>query len=821
MTGRLPDAVDEDGRPAPTGGEVLGPLPAWAVAAVFGILVGEAVALRVDQVIVLGTVAGAVGVVAAVLAVVLHRREAPALLGGVLGTVVVVAVGIAGVALRVDSTDRGLLPVLAQQGGTVDLRATVVHEPRPTAAGWHVLVVVGEVAGVPTRERAALTLDADPPPLGSRWLVRASARPLPDGGYGRWLARQHATVALDVGSWRPAAPAGVLSRSSEHVRARVRDAADRYLADGQAGLLAGFVTGDTRRLPEDDAVAMRATGLTHLVAVSGSNVAIVVGGVLGACVVLRFGARGRRRAVAATVVWFAFVTRFEPSVLRAGTMALLVLLASARGVPRDARHALAGAVLVLVLVDPLLAGSLGLLLSATATAGVLAVAPRVRERLDWLPRRVADLASITIGAQVAVVPILLATFGEVSLASVPANLIAVPAAAVSAVIGFVGCVAALLHLEVGAWLFWLAGQPARVVLWSAHTFDGVGGTARLGAPTTVLALLSGCGWLLSRPRSRGARATAWASAVLVVLVAVPLATGRFVPVSELTVTAIDVGQGDAFLVESPGARVLVDAGSDDTAASWLAANGRSRLDLVVATHPHLDHLGGIPDVLQRGRVAALWYRPVPTELPEAAEVLHAARERGVPVRGPQAGEVAIVGDLVVEVLGPPPGRPYQWSGSELNDTSIVVRVTWQDRRVLFSGDAEHAAQADLLGAPEKLEAELFTVPHHGAATSDPDFLRAVGAQVGLIGVGEDNRYGHPAPEVIHQLDALGIEVFRTDRDGTTRVPVPAPRPSPVPAALATVPFGTGADSDGVAPSFGCELPGDRPAGARLAASIPR
>lgn len=809
------DHPDDQSAPPPPAGAVLGPLPLWAVGAVAGALGGEAAAVRVEHPALVAV--GAVSAALLLIGVGFLRRRIGRLAGGgrvpandvwaarwrgVAGCGLVVLVGVAGAAVRVDAAAGGLLPALAARGGAAELRAVVVHEPRPIADGWHVVVRITEVAGTATRERAALTVEAEPPPLGTRWRLVATARPLPEGGYGRWIARQHASVALDVVSIEAVGRPDALARASEHVRARVRQSSARHLPDDRAGLLVGFVTGDTRLLPEDDVAAMRATGLTHLTAVSGSNVAIVVGGVLGLCVLAQLGARGRRRLVAATVVWFAFVTRFEPSVLRAGTMALLVLLASARGVPRDARHALAGAVVVLVLVDPLLAGSLGLLLSATATAGVLAAAPRVRLRLERLPARIADLASITIGAQIAVVPVLLATFGEVSLASVPANVVAVPAAAVSAVIAFTGSAVSLISAELGAALFALAGQPARVVLWSAHTFRDVGGAARLGAPASVLALLAGCVWLLSRPRTEASRRLAAATAVLVVVASIPVAWGRVVPVRELTVTAIDVGQADAFLLESPGARILVDAGEDETAARWLVANGRSRIDLVVVTHPHLDHIGGVPEVLRRGHVGMVWYRPMPAELPEIAEMFAVADDRGVPILAPVAGEVAVVGDVVLEVLSPAPGRPYRWSGSELNDSSIVVRASWQGRRVLFTGDIEHAAQRDLLEHPERLRAELFTVPHHGAATSEAAFLEAVGAQVGLIGVGRENRHGHPTPEIIALLDELGVVVHRTDRDGTVRVAVPPPRPArpePVsaPAALAPVP----SPAPGIAPGY--------------------
>jgi competence protein ComEC len=777
----------------PPPGAVLGPAPVWALAAVAGGLLGEwlgapfghAVGARVGR----AGLVGAVGLATVMVTVVgrwarrsvrsgavraAGRRPARSPWPGLIAVLAVVAITAVGSALRIASTDLGLLPRLSGQGGEAEVVGTVVHEPRPIATGWHVVLRVDEVAGLATRERAALTLEDDPPPLGSRWRTRASARPLPEGGYGTWLARQHVSVLLDAAGWDAVGDPGPLARASEHVRARVREAATRHLDERAGGLLVGFVTGDTRLLPAEDQAAMQATGLTHLTAVSGSNVAIVLGGVLGVLGLLRVGARGRWLAVALVVPWFAFVTRFEPSVQRAGTMALVLLAASVRGVPRDARHSLAVAVLLLVLVDPRLAGSLGLVLSATATAGVLVAAPRVRAHLpSRLPSRVADLAAITVGAQVAVVPVLLATFGEVTFASIPANLVAVPAAAVAAAIAFVGGTLSLLVPSLGAIVMVLAGPPARVVLAVAHGFAGIGGRADLARPVTLAALAAGCVWLLLAPRTPAARVALVTCVALVAAAGVPQVRGRLPP-SGFTVTAIDVGQGDAFLVESPAARVLVDAGEDAAAARWLREHGRTALDLLVVTHGHRDHVGGAPEVLRRLDVDAVWYRPLPTELPEAAEVLTEAAARGVPVRDVAAGDRVVIGDLAIEVLGPPPGRPYRYARSEPNESSTVLRVSHDGRRALFAGDAEREAQAALLADGVDLSVDLLAVPHHGGATSDPAFLLATGAQVALIGVGEDNRHGHPHPDVLAVLEDLGAEVRRTDLDGTVMATVPAP-----------------------------------------------
>jgi competence protein ComEC len=655
------------------------------------------------------------------------------------------------------------------------MHATVVREPRPIATGWQVIVRVDELDGMPVGQRAALTLDGQPPGLGTRWQMVASARPVPHGGYGQWLRTQRVVAILTPSTFTSEAAAGALSASTEVVRERVRRAATAGAGERVGGLLVGFVIGDTRLLPPDDIDAMRATSLTHLTAVSGSNVAIVAGGVLAAAILARCGLRMRWMLVGAVIVWFAYVTRLEPSVVRASTMALVLLLARWRGMAGDARHALAVAVLLLLLADPRLAGSLGLTLSASATAGVLVLAPKVLRRLERWPRRLGEVAAVTIGAQIAVLPVVMLSFGELGIASVPANVIAVPAAMVAATLGFVGSVVALASVEVGAVVFWVAAWPARVVLAAAGGLAGVGGLARWERPATIIALVAASGWLLTPPGS-SRRSRRWlALAVAAVAVAMVPVVGGMLPVRDVTVTAIDVGQGDAFLVESPGARVLVDAGPDDTAARWLAAHGRRRIDLVVVTHPHLDHVGGVADVLSTVRVGELWYRPQEVALTAVDDLFTAAARRRVPVVAPQRGAVVPVGDLIVEVLHPPEGRPFRFENSELNDTSTVVRITATDgRRMLLTGDVERAGQRTMLAAGIEVAAELITVPHHGANTSEREFLAATGACVGLVSAGADNPHGHPHPEVLAMLEELAVQVYRTDLDGTRRVVVPPP-----------------------------------------------
>jgi competence protein ComEC len=244
-----------------------------------------------------------------------------------------------------------------------------------------------------------------------------------------------------------------------------------------------------------------------------------------------------------------------------------------------------------------------------------------------------------------------------------------------------------------------------------------------------------------------------------------------------TLTALDVGQGDALLLRAPGATVLVDAGDPDAdVVRLLRQEGVERLDLLVVTHAHLDHVGGAPSVLEALPVGVVWMHAVPGSIDvvaQHAETFRQAEQRGIPIRGPPAGAVVAIGELRLEVLGPPPGRPYGWTRGELNNSSIVLRASVAGAgSVLLAGDVEREAQGDLLAShPERLRADVLVVPHHGSRTSDPTFLTATGAHTAVVSVGRANRHGHPHPEILDALGSAGMRILRTDREGTVRIAV--------------------------------------------------
>ena len=701
----------------------------------------------------------AAGGVAVLGAVVLLGRglSRPLRLLAVAGALALLGSGLAGVQAAL--LERGPLMELARAGGQAEVVATVAGEPEG-AEGGSVTVRVTRVDSRRTRTRGLLRLDGQPaPPIGTPLRARVTARPLQEEGYEAWLRQRHIALALDpVGPLEVTGRPGALWTSTTRVRARLRRAAVAVLPPSQAALLVGLVIGDESLQSDRQREQLRAGGLSHLTAVSGSNVALVAGGALAAAGSVGLGFRRRWLLVGAAVAWFVVLVRFEPSVLRAATMTGLVVAARISGRGLETRYVLPAAVLLLLLVDPLLAGQLGFALSVAATAGVLLVAPWMEHRLRGPPgpRR---LLAASVGAQLGVAPVLFVAGEGPAWSWLSANVLAVPAAAVASLVGVAAALLAQLSVAV-------AGLVAALA-WPALAL--IGFAARLGAPpagSAALLVLLGVGVVVWPWRGRPLVLVA-GLAGLAVLHWLP---GGAAPPAGLRLVALDVGQGDALLVEvpadggHPGATMLVDAGpqSGDVVAH-LRQRGVAGLDALALTHPHADHDEGLDEVLREVRVGTLLLTEAARADAGTRTLRREAAREGVDVVEADAGQRFALGAATVRVLGPARSE----ATDELNDTSLVLQVTSADGTLLLTGDIEEQAQRRLLGDPTLSSTNVLKVPHHGGDTNAASFFEAVDPEVAVISVGDDNEYGHPSPRV---LAALGdVPVWRTDRHGTVEV----------------------------------------------------
>jgi competence protein ComEC len=658
-----------------------------------------------------------------------------------------------------------------------------------------------------------LTVQSDPVPLAAagldgsaRVLIEAAAsavvtggRPLPvDGavvvladstGWRDVLPGQRARVAGDLA---PDLDGGVLSvtlfarsppqligvppwwqRAAGQVRAGLREAAT-VLPDEERGLLPGLVDGDTSRLDPVLAERFRLAGLSHLVAVSGTNCSIVIGAVL--LVLRRVRVRPWVCALAGvlTLAMFVVVARPSPSVLRAAVMGLIALLALASGRPRAGVPALAAAVLGLLGWQPLLARSPSFAMSVLASGALLLLAPgwAAALRRHRVPGGVAEAFAVAAAASVVTAPVVAAISGRFSLVAIVANVLAEPVVAPVTVLGFAAAALAPLCPVGAVPLVWLAGWPCRWLVRVADYFGGLtGAVVPWPGGTGGGVLLAATGLVVGAVASlAGARRVLGAAAVTAAVVLIPVraATSAWPPGAWLF-AACDVGQGDALLLHAgPGTAVAIDAGPDPVLIDrCLRDLGVTRIPVLVLTHYHLDHVGGIAGLMRGRPVGEVLSGPLADPI-SGVELVHRVTDpRGLTVHTPPVGTRFQVGAVHLEVLGP--RRWYRGTRSDPNNSSLVLRAEVGGVRVLLPGDAEIEAQQDLLAAGVDLRADVLKVPHHGSAYFDPDFLAAVHAQVGVVSVGLNNDYGHPSPLLLTEMDRLGVPLFRTDRDGDVAI----------------------------------------------------
>jgi len=734
---------------------------------------------------------------------------------------VAVALGAAAVAIRLafGPTPPPPQTILPESDGP--WRAVVESVAAPRRGEQPAMLRLDEPAGL----RVAATLPRFPAvEPGFRVVVSGSIRPPPDNDpFGDYLRR--IGVAGTLRSRRVEVEATSSPLDLERLRRGAAAALARSIPEPEAGLAAGILVGLRDRVDRDLAAAFTLVGASHVVAISGWNIAIVA-----ASVAALGGRLARRRrsvlTVAAIAIYVAFVGP-SPSVVRAAAMAGVVLLARESGRAGRAAAALAWAATAILLVDPALVRDAGFQLSTLATAGLLAWATPLAARLTRLtggrlPGWLVESLAVSLAAQAATLPVVLASFGRLAIVSPVVNLLVVPLVAPAMAAGAIALAAGLVVLApaVPPVVATLAGLPAWACL------AGIVAVVRFGAglpfaslelaapadtiaaiavglplallalrPAAVRATLTAVGRALgARPATRptgskaksagplrAGRLTRFAAVTLAASVVATALAFVHRPDGKTTIVVLDVGQGDAILVEgSRGGRLLVDGGPDPdrllvTLDERLPPWDR-RIDAIVLTHPHEDHVAGLALLLERYRVGRVFEPgmrgPGPGYAAWAAELASGGIESGRLA----AGDRLTVDDAQLEVLWPAPGavpaEPAD-TGTGINNVSIVLLGETGGRRFLLAGDVEEEIDPLILarGLPR---VDVLKVAHHGSRTASTEtFLDAVRPSVAVVSSGAGNPYGHPAPATIERLRELGTRVLRTDLDGTVEIAIDA------------------------------------------------
>ncbi|MHA6798821.1 DNA internalization-related competence protein ComEC/Rec2 [Bounagaea algeriensis] len=724
----------------------------------------------------------ATGCAAAALAVAWRGRGRPGARAVLAAALLVVAAGTS-ISVRAHAVEHH--PLQDSLGSAASLHVTLTDAPRALRGDSYGNHREGERALVPARLRAA-EVDGRLREMRGRVVLL-----VPTAEWEHLVAGQEAALRGDLlpprsgeltvaavstySAPRTTGDVPVVQRVAEHLRQGLRDTAAEVLGPAAAGLLPGLVIGDVGGLPAEVEQDFETAGLTHLVAVSGANVAIVCGAVLLLARLVGCGPVVCAGVAALALCGFVVLCGPEPSVLRAAAMGAITLLALALGRERSTLPVLAASVLGLVLLAPNLAGEVGFALSVAATAALVVLAPAWSARLHerGVPVGLAEMLTVPAAAQLATAPLIAAVSGGISLIGVLANLLAGPAVPPATVLGVLATITApgvqqvaelcvLLATPALGWIIGVAEHaadvPGALLPWPDGIFGGF-----LLAGTALLVLLA--------LRFRRFRRVVLVAAVLAACLVPVRSVVSPWPPGGWSAVVCDVGQGDATVLATgrPGEVVLVDTGPDAEAVTGcLRRLGVDRVALLVLSHLHADHVGGVDGVLAELPVGGVAVGPHREPAWAMREVAEHARRNGTPVLSAETGRSLRWPALTLDVLGPT-GSLTRASGEEAaNDASVVLRARTPAGSVLLTGDVEVRGQQQLLWSGTDLSADVLKVPHHGSRTSLPGFVAAVDPRVALISVGADNDYGHPHGRLLGMLASVP-EVLRTDEDGDIAV----------------------------------------------------
>lgn len=663
---------------------------------------------------------------------------------------------------RTQAIEAGALT--GREGSTVNLVGFVTAPPRKSTDGWRLLLetaagrVAAEASGIPpgvsTGDRVAVSGEVDEVP---EWLAD-------------YLEVQGISTVIGAESIErvPGNREG-LAGLIDGVRDRAEEALGFGIGRPEAALARGFVLGQDQMIGPTVIEDFRGSGLAHLLAVSGQNILLLAILATPLLAALGLPLKVRLTVLIALIALYVPVTGAGPSIQRAGIMGVAAIAATAAARPVMRSWILAFAAALTLGLNPRALFDPGWQLSFAAVAGIMVFARPIAGSLTTvLPGResrfmtaVADGVAVTAAASFATLPLIVLHFEAVPVATLGANLVAMPAVAPSMWLGM--SAAALGQIE-PALAFPLNQANAVLLAFIARVASEMGGegaaVAIPGSGPVVILLATAAIWVFVSVLIRFPRTLAVFLVAATVIPALILVQGGRrdlapPPPGGMRIEMLDVGQGDAFLVRSSSGRsVLVDAGPPGGGVGdAIESAGIERLDAVILTHLDLDHIGGLADVLGRFEVNAVLFEEQDRAIRAAI-----AGERATG-RRLAAGDVLGLGSGRMTILSPQAGVD---PSTDRNDRSLVVLVEALGYRALLTGDAESESVSIRPGP-----VDILKLAHHGSRDEGLDgLLAATQPRIGLISAGRENRYGHPDASTLESLGNAGVRSYRTDRDGT-------------------------------------------------------
>jgi competence protein ComEC len=555
---------------------------------------------------------------------------------------------------------------------------------------------------------------------------------------------------------------------------KIRDDFRSLASDNKAGaLIPGLVLGDTSLQSQSFITQMRRVGLSHLTAVSGANFAMVATFLFWLLQFLIKGLRNRLWVVGIILFLFIFLVRPTPSVLRAAVMSAVVILAKYFGERSFGIPSLSAAIMFLLLLDPIQSTDPGFALSVLATAGILLLSPVIEEKLSkkvkttWIVQSI----SIPVSATIFCLPVIALISNQLSLVTVPANILVAPVIAPITLLGFVAAIIAPIAPFLSSFLLLIATPLAH---WIVIISQSMANLPAISFNRTIMffilftAIIIG---LISRRK--------WVIYLAILFLSIQLMISHFTwPGSGWQIANCDVGQGDGMVVNlGEGNAIVIDVGPEpEKMDQCLRQLGIKSIPLLILTHFHSDHIGGLSKVLENRRISQVWISKLAE--PAAAYQSTIKQLSGIDIKIVEQGERYLLPKFATQVLvlwpkllmGQMPTLPGD--GSEVNNSSISVIIKTKTLSIFAGGDIEPAAQELITSSGYLSKVDVLKVSHHGSAYQYLPMLDRLNPKVAIISVGQGNSYGHPDEQFIDELISRNIQVWRTDQSGGISLATP-------------------------------------------------
>lgn len=546
----------------------------------------------------------------------------------------------------------------------------------------------------------------------------------------------------------------------------------------QGAVLEALLLGERRRLDAETIHALQKSGLFHLFAISGAHIAILCFFLLLFFRSLRIPPRTSYGFIIGMLIIYALIVEGRPSVLRATLMAVLYLLGKILWNEINLINTISLSAFLLLFINPFHLFDLGFQLTFAATLSILLFFSKIKARLPKLPLRLSELLAVTLTAQLGVLPFLAIAFNRITFTAFLLNYLALPLVAVIMAGGHMFLLSALLSPILAKWIASALGLCIGLFIHIAHfSYKLPLLSYRIPTPhiLTCLGYYSFLLLILLPQKFRGQKRMLYLGFLVCffLLILYPFSSHSH----NLKVTFIDVGQGDSILVEFPGQeKMLIDGGGifsstfdvgDRIVSPFLWRKGIKKIDYLVLSHPHPDHLLGLLSVAQNFKLQEFWYA---CEDPNNwyFQKLYGPLPAYVSKKKMVRGDTKVIKNVTIEILHPP--RPGSWPNADSNNQSMVLRIVYGKTSFLLTGDIEIEAEKEILEHNPMIQSQVMKSPHHGSpSSSSPAFLKAVFPRFIIVSVGKNNIYGFPHPISIKKYKDIHAEIYRTDLHGAIEI----------------------------------------------------